>query len=187
MRRKRSLLLAALLLAPVAAACQDPYARNGAPTTTVVAASSPSHTDVDRPGPLPRPIRTAGEARGWSAHATATAFASRWVNWDWQSVVPQQRRLADLAGGALARELLDNARSARVDASLARDQPGSRGTVQAVELEADGAGQAGIVVTREQTYTGGRAELGGRRYRVYRVRLTRVRSGWGVTQWEPQP
>jgi hypothetical protein len=99
----------------------------------------------------------------------------------------QQRHLAQLASGPLASQLRANANSARIDASLARDRPGSRGAIAAVDLTSHGPRSAGIVVTREQSYTDGHADLGGRRYRVYFIRLTREQNGWGVRAWEPQP
>ena len=46
---------------------------------------------------------------------------------------------------------------------------------------------AGLIVTLEQTYTDGHADLGGARYHVYRVRLSRARHRWEVTAWQPQP
>jgi hypothetical protein len=94
---------------------------------------------------------------------------------------------ARLATAGLARQLRANASSARVDATLARDRPGARGSVVAIDLKAGNAEAAGIVVAREQTYTDGRADLGGQRYRVYLIRLKRERNGWGVSAWEPQP
>ena len=122
------------------------------------------------------------------ARAVARSFATRWINWDWQTAAKQQRELAQLANDDLARTLRANASSARIDATLARDKPGSRGTVAAIQLKnTTAATAAGIVVTHEQTYTDARSELGGQRYRVYLVRLQRQRSRWEVSRWVPQP
>ena len=87
----------------------------------------------------------------------------------------------------MARQLLANAESARIDATLARDKPGSRGTVAAVELAATGRRAWGIVVTREQTLTDEHPNLGGQRYRIYAVRLVHDRHRWQVSAWTPQP
>lgn len=186
MTRALSVLLTVVVFAMLAAGCQDPYARNQVPTGKAQA-SPPAASDVDRPGPRAATIAQSRAPRGLSATQTAKTFATRWVNWDWQSVAPQQRRLAALATGPLARDLRASARSARVDASLARDKPGSRGTVEAVDLTLEGARRSGIVVTQERSYTGQRADLGGRRYRVYRIQLSQDSAGWGVSRWEPQP
>ena len=188
MRRRLPLTALAVALALVIAGCQDPYAgdraRSAAPATQGTEATP---GDIDRPGPPAGPAPVAATHPSPSVRRAARLFAMRWVNWDWRSVAGQQRALARLALGDLSRALLADASSARVDASLARDKPGSRGTVAAIELKASDRRAAGIVVTREQTYTDDRANLGGPRYRVYLIRLSSELHGWGVSAWEPQP
>lgn len=188
MRRRPPLAAIALALAFAIAGCQDPYAgdraRSAAPATQGTEATP---GDIDRPGPPAGPAPVAATDPSPSARRAARVFAMRWVNWDWRSVAGQQRALARLALGDLSRALRADPSSARIDASLARDKPGSRGTVAAIELKASDMQAAGIVVTHEQTYTDDRANLGGQRYRVYIVRLSREPHGWGVSAWEPQP
>jgi hypothetical protein len=180
----------AVLLAVLVAGsgCRDPY--SGQPSL-----SSPSPNgnreatpgDATRAGPRiasPAPATASGSR---SPRRAARLFATRWVNWDWRTVVDQQRALARLATGSLARRLRANADSARIDASLARDKPGSRGAVAAIDLTTAGDRASGVVVTRERTYTAGRADLGGQRYRVYLIRLSLKWNRWGVRAWEPQP
>ena len=159
------------------------------PRAARVSPARPSATpgDIGQPGPQPDRFPAARRARRLRARGAARSFATRWVNWDWRSAASQQRTLARLATGGLARQLRANASSARVDATLARDKPGARGSVAAIDLKAGTTEVAGIVVTREQTYTDGRADLGGRRYRVYLIHLARDQNGWGVSAWEPQP
>jgi hypothetical protein len=181
------LIALALMLALAISGCRDPYsqtARQPAQTT-----SNPPTTPADhvRPGPSAAPPPAAPQRPARSAGLAARAFATRWSNWDWRNAARQQRTLVRLAVGELARQLRANAESARSDATLARDTPGSRGTVAAIQLSRRGSLAAGIVVTREQTYTDGRADLGGQRYRVYRIRLNRDQNRWGVSTWEPQP
>jgi hypothetical protein len=158
-----------VLLALTAAGCQDPYSRPERPT------AAPSTTTTVT-------SRDTGGARG-----AARIFASRCVNWDWRTAGAQQRALARLAGGKLAVDLRVNASSSRIDASLARDKPSSRGDVVATDLRGQAASATGIVVTREQTYTAGHADLGGQHYRVYRVRLTLTNGRWEVSSWERLP
>jgi hypothetical protein len=59
--------------------------------------------------------------------------------------------------------------------------------VAAISVSAHGGQASGLVVTHEQTYTNGRADLGGQRYRVYLIRMKRERHRWGVSAWQPQP
>jgi hypothetical protein len=111
----------------------------------------------------------------------------RWINWDWQTAAKRQRALAHLAVGELARTLRANAASARIDATFARDKPGSIGTVAAIQLTRRGGDAAGLVVTHEQSSTGEHADLGGQRYRVYLVTMQRDGGKWKVSRWAPQP
>lgn len=176
--------LVAVVIGAASAGCDDPYASSGrqpdvAPDTT------PQHTT--RPGPPARPLAPSAAQGAQSPRRAASSFAKLWVNWDWRGVADQQRALARLATGQLAQQLKANATSARIDATLRRDKPGSRGAVAAIDLRTSGERATGIVVTREQTYTDGRADLGSRRYRVYRIHQTRDRTGWEVSGWEPQP
>jgi hypothetical protein len=170
------------------AGCQDPYASNHArpaPATTQHVTVTPS--DIARPGPSAARRPSTAPQPSTSARHAARTFAAGWANWDWRSASRQQRALARLAVGRLAQRLTANARSARIDATLARDRPGARGTVAAIDLDVRATRAAGIVVTHEQTYTDGRADLGGRRYRVYLIRLASHDGGWGVSAWDPQP
>ncbi len=186
-RRLTSSALAAVLALAITG-CQDPYTSDrtrAAPTPTNGRVATPR--DDDRPGPPAGPLPATAQSLSPSGRRAARSFATGWINWDWRSAASQQRALARLATGDLARQLRANASSARIDASLARDKPGSRGTVAAIELSANHARAVGIVVTREQSYTAGHADLGGQHYRVYRTRLIHERNGWRVSAWEPQP
>ena len=178
--------LVVLLLVSLAG-CQDPYARGRAPSTHEAAQRRAAPTDSARPGPSAAPLSSWSAPPPTSSRRVARSFAERWTNWDWEHAARQQRALARLATGALVRQLLANAASARIDATLARDKPGSRGTVVTIALRATNVQATGIVVTHEQALTDGRADLGGRRYRVYAIRLRRAPRGWGVSAWQPQP
>jgi hypothetical protein len=184
MTRASAKLATLAALAVSAAGCQDPYANERArPPKSATGTTS----DVQRPGPRAGAIPATPQQPRRSARAAAQAFAVTWVNWDWRSSEQQQQQLARLAVGELARQLQASAANARRDASLARDKPGSRGALAATNLRVDGRRAQGLVVTREQTYTAGRADLGGQRYRVYRVALLADHKRWGVSSWQPQP
>jgi hypothetical protein len=178
----------ALAAALAVTGCQDPYTTDSArrePTRTRTAL--PVRSDTAEPGPAAPAFTPAVARRSRTARSAARAFATRWINWDWRTAASQQRSLAKLATGALARTLRANASSARIDATLARDKPGSRGRVTAIDLKPTQAGAAGVVVAHEQTYTGGHADLGGQRYHVYLVQLHRAPHAWEVRRWAPQP
>ena len=168
---KANLAVTVALATVALAGCADPYAHH--------------HPLPRQPASAVRPPRT--PVASASAAVAARAFAKEWINWDWRSAATQQRHLAQLARGPLADQLRANANSARIDASLARDKPGSRGAIAAVDLTSHGPRSAGIVVTREHSYTDGHADLGGAHYRVYRVRLAAADRTWEVTTWAPQP
>ncbi|HEX5926037.1 MAG TPA: hypothetical protein VFY45_19560 [Baekduia sp.] len=184
----RTLPIPAIAAVLALAGCQDPYADDQArpaPATTQHVAKTPS--DTARPGPSAAPPPAAAPQLGASPRQVARTFATRWANWDWRTASRQQRALARLAVGGLAQQLIADASSARIDATLGRDKPGARGTVAAIDLDVRATRATGIAVTHEQTYTDGRADLGGQRYRVYLIRLTKHRGNWGVSAWEPQP
>ena len=162
MKRAVSVLALSLLLA----GCSNPYANSSRGVTP----------------PTPRAATPSS-----TATTTARSFALRWVNWGWRSAATQQRALACLATGQLAAELRANAASARIDASLARDKPSVRGVVVIVNLTARGSLVAGLVVTREQSFTAGRPDIGGAHYRVYAITVARGGGRWEVSVWKPQP
>lgn len=172
----RGITALALAVAVALAGCQDPYANTG---------SGSEPPDARTPAAKP-PAREA-DASVRSERDVARAFAMRWVNWDWRSAAKQERELAPLATAGLARTLRANAASARTDATVARDKPGSRGVVAAIELNTTGSVSAGLIVTHEETFTDGHADLGGRRYRIYLVTLKLENGRWGLSRWAPQP
>jgi hypothetical protein len=185
--RIRAHLLAAAVLVVALAGCADPYAHDRAQPAHEPAPRPASPSDSARPGPPASPITPAPALATASARRAARLFAAGWINWDWQHAARQQAALARLATGALAEQLRANAVSARIDATLARDRPGSRGIVVTTALRATRAQASGIVVTHERALTDGQAALGGLRYRVYVVRLARSTGGWEVSAWQPQP
>jgi hypothetical protein len=184
----RRLPIPAIAAVLVLAGCQDPYANDQAgPARAATQHVTKTPSDTARPGPSATPPPAAARQPSASAREAARTFAARWANWEWRAASRQQRALARLAVGRFAQQLTANANSARIDATLARDRPGARGTVAAIDLDVRATRATGLVVTHEQTYTDGRADLGGRRYRVYLIRLASHNGGWGVSAWEPQP
>jgi hypothetical protein len=185
-RARTHILLAALLVVALAG-CADPYERDRTQPAPEPAPRPASPTDNARPGPPAAPFTPPLVRAAAPARRAARSFAEAWINWDWQHAARQQRALARLATGALAQQLRANAVSARINATLARDRPGSRGSVVTTALRASNAQADGIVVTHEQSLTDGHTALGGLRYRVYVVRLRRATGAWEVSAWQQQP
>jgi hypothetical protein len=177
----------ALVVALAPAGCQDPYVNDGSRPEPVRTRTAAAPGDTAAPGPAATPLATEADPSVRSARDVARSFAMRWINWDWRTAATQDRELARLAAAKLARTLRANAASARIDATVARDKPGSRGTVAAIQLRTTGLVPAGLIVTHEQTSTDGHADLGGQRYRVYLVALELQNAKWGVSRWAPQP
>ena len=185
MTRQARQLPVPVLLALAVAGCQDPYRQQPGDDAQRPTTAPAAHTST--PGPQAGLVAAVAADSSSSARSTAKAFAARWINWDWRTAAAQQHALAGLATGPLAAELQASARAARDDQSLRRDKPSGRGSIAAINLRSDGRRAAGLIVTREQTYTDGRADLGGRRYHVYVIRLAAGPDRWGVTAWQPQP
>jgi hypothetical protein len=178
-------LAAAAALALALAGCHDAYQQEPTQPASTPPARAPEN--AGRPSGRGPVLPLARDTRGRSARAATNAFARTWINWDWRTVAAQQRSLARLAAGRLAADLRANARTTTVDASLARDRPSSRGTVIAADLRPRREMASAIVVTHEQTYTDGHADVGGQHHRVYRALLTRGAHGWEVRAWTPLP
>lgn len=176
-----------LVVAVALAGCQDPYASNDSRLEPVRTRTAAAPVDTAAPGPAATPLASEADPAVRSARDVVRSFAMRWINWDWRTAAKQERELAQLASADLARTLRAHAASARIDATVARDKPGSRGTVAAIQLKTTGSVAAGLVVTHEQSSTDGHADLGGQRYRVYLVALELDNGKWGVGRWAPQP
>lgn len=187
--------LIALLLAALVAGCQDPYSADRrsehepAPGQSETAPES-ERAHGDELAPAARADDTAPAPRSnarTTPRAAVAAFCAQWVNWSWRTIGRQQLRLAQLATGALARELAAEAKRTARDETLRRDQVGARGSVVAVAIKPGSATQDAVCVAREERLEAGRAELEGGAHRVYLATVERTRSGWAVRRWEPQP
>jgi hypothetical protein len=187
----RQLAAVSLLAALVFGGCRDPYQPQSKPVSHSRDAARAIPTTVPNdtagPGGPPPPAPYLPPSHRSAVRTAAATFARRWINWDWQAAAAQQRELANLAAGQLAAQLRSSARVSVTDGSLARDKPSSRGEVVAVDLKQNRGTAAGLVVTREQSYTDAHADLGGAHYRVYLTALERIAGRWGITRWEPQP
>ena len=189
----RPLIVLALLLLGVLTGCQDPYQQDRAhhrsnPNNTKPAL--PQTPDGDNVSSR-APARDTAPAIAANARATPRSavheFCAQWTNWSWRTIGRQQRRLAALATGPLARELAAEAQVRVQDQALRRDRLGARGHVVAIDVKPGAATRRAICVAWEQPLANGRADQMDARHHVYLVTVTRTRDGWAVSQWQPQP
>ena len=149
------------------AAVQNPYDQ----TAPAARDDARRRSRAGAPGPRPAADRPRRRDRAASARATARRVRGALG----QLGLAHRRRPAARAraAGRPARSPAScaPAHAPRAsDASLRRDTPGvARYGRRDRPARRRAAAPRGLVVTREQTYTAGRADLGGRRYRVYHV------------------
>ena len=123
-----------------------------------------------------------------TARSTVKVFCAQWTNWSWRTIGRQQRRLAALATGPLARQLAAEAQVRVQDQALRPDRLGVRGHVVAIDVKRRGnATRRAVCVAWEQPLTDGRANQTDARHHVYLATVTRTRDRWAVSQWQPQP
>ena len=181
----RTAILLALSATVAFAGCgvTDPYQRADPPPTPTQRGAS------DGPAASPAPARPQAPVSAGpqpSARGAASRFAQRWINWSWRDVSQQQRDLATLAAPSYAAQLRADARHSGHDRSLLASEPEQSGRAVAIVLHGRGSRRAGVVVTREQTFTNGAEDSGGPRYRVYLVILAKRHERWVVRSWQPQ-
>jgi hypothetical protein len=187
--RPRGLLLIAIV---VLAACQNPYdqERRGAGSRGGAQPRAAERARGDE-RPPPADDRDTAPAIRLDAQATPRAavreFCEQWANWNWRTIERQQRRLARLAQGPLARRLAAEAKLRASDRALRRDRLGVRGRVAAVDVKRGSRARDAVCVSFEQQQTDGRADLEGARHRVYLATVVQTTRGWAVRRWEPQP
>jgi hypothetical protein len=187
----RRTLLGAALAATVLAGCGgDPYADQRREAEQAVRAqATPTFDGRDAEPPRAQPAAPGALDTGAqpTAREALEAFAERYVNWSWEDPDAQQRALAALATGSLARELRAAIGSGDA-ATLDRERPAQRGSVQIVQLRGgDALRRRGVVVTREQSYHDERPDEGGLRWNVYTGVAERGADGWRLVEWQAQP
>ena len=183
-----------LLLTGVLAGCQDPYQQNRAPdgrspvSTKPAEPQAPSGDDVSSRAPARDTPPAIAASTRTTPRSAVNAFCAKWTNWTWRTIGGQQRRLAALASGPLARQLTAEARLRVQDHALRRDRLGARGHVVAIDVKRSGrTTRTAVCVAWEQQLSNERADHAGARHHVYLVTVARTRNGWAVSQWQPQP
>jgi hypothetical protein len=176
------LLTAATLAALALAGCQDPHqpalARAARPGSTTAPSAARAQAAPDTAPQL-------DPAAKMTPRRALAAFCGQWINWSARTIERQQRRLAALAGGRLARELAAEAAVNARHPPLQRAWLAARGRVLTVQVMPGGSVRAGSCVAVEQHPGEGEGARAGRR--VYLATLARGRRGWAITRWVPQP
>jgi hypothetical protein len=112
-------------------------------------------------------------------------FAGLYVNWNYTTLIADERKLASLSVGPARLAEQQAAAAASADKTIARAQIYNSGTV--VEIaQVSGENQRYVVVTHEQT---GGAEQYAELQAAYHVTLASVQklhTGFVVSRWEPQ-
>jgi hypothetical protein len=151
-------------------------------------AQTPHRNDVSTRAPAREAAPTIAANARASARSAVNGFCAQWTNWSWRTIGRQQRRLAALATGPLARQLAAEAHARVEDQALRRDRLGGHGHVVAIDVKRRGsATRTAVCVAWEQPLTDGRANQTDARHHVYLVTVTRTPDGWAVSQWQPQP
>ena len=186
-------LIVLVLLVGVLAGCQDPYQQDRAhdrrsPARTKPALPQTPHGDnVSSRAPARDTAPTIAANARATARSAVNVFCAQWTNWSWRTIGRQQRRLAALATGPLARQLAAEAQARVQDQALRRDRLGARGHVVAIDVKRGSATRRAVCVAWEQPLADGRADQIDARHHVYLATVTRTRDGWAVSQWQPQP
>ena len=154
------------VLAALVAGCADPYEQDRRPRQTTAASPRDGGRAATsaRRAPRERDTRPGCRARRAAARRgpPCDAFCSQWANWSWRTIARQQRRLASLATGPLARQLAAEARLRAQDRALRRDRLGARGRVVAIDVKPGGADAASGRASRGKSRShDGRADLEG--------------------------
>ena len=121
-----------------------------------------------------------------SPASVARAFAKRWINFSENGVKDQQLDLSVLATGTYAKRLRASAKSSQEAVLVEGAKPSGRGRVEVVDVRGRGGERHVLVVTREETFEGGRRGLEGATYNVYLADVRDTKKGWAVLRWTPQ-
>lgn len=176
-------MLASLVLAAGACAgCTNPDA--GQLTQGTATPSPQNRGEPQAPAP-PSPLAEAPAELRRTPQEALAAFASLYVNWNYQTLASEQRSLAAASVGPARLAEQQAAASSLADPTIKRGQLYNSGHVVSLAPDASRAG-TWVIVTLERT--GGNSSYEGlpAAYHVTLAQLQRVGSGYAVSQWLPQ-
>jgi hypothetical protein len=181
----------ALSPGPAQSTAGSPDAAATATTAGATGSSAPAASiaaEAQRTHEVPTSAPRATVAGGWHSPAEAVqAFATAYVNWNYQTVALQLRGLSEVSIGQ-ARSMLSMA-AAQVgrDSELRRGQIANSGAVEAIG-PVRGHSDQYAVITRERTSAANtNAYLGlAPAWHVALATVTRVRGLWVLSAWQPE-
>jgi len=125
------------------------------------------------PPPQRHGLAPAGE------RALLDRFARTWVTYTFATLPTQQRQLAALATGPLARQLRENTERDLQAQYVRVANVHSRGVVEAIVVRPH---DTAIAVTREQLTTNGQTQVA---WEIYLATVTDTKAGPRVAAWAP--
>lgn len=181
MRPKILIALAILATACVLTGCTDPYAQT---------APAPADQEAGSPGePTPPPPTSASSEQAADVQPTPLAalerFASIYCNWTYRTLTRDQQTLAAISVGPARVAEQQAAAASHADSTIRRAHVANHGQLLAVSPDKARSGWW-VIVAREQTTGNGEYEALPATDHVTLARVSRVRGGWVVQQWQPQ-
>jgi predicted small lipoprotein YifL len=193
-------LLAAALAALALAGCgvQDPLndqpaeTRTAPPattaaTTTAVDAGANSDAEPPRDTRDPESLTSPHTRPNADAEEVAAAYGLAQTNWSWRTYATQYRRMTELAGGALARDLKANPPEQDQLEGLKADRQTNRSSTIAVDSQVLSPTKTRVIVVYQELGGGAGVTEMAPRHTVYRAVVTKLDNGWKVTQWSHLP
>jgi len=195
--RVRALILALLASALASAGCgvNDPYNGTKEPTSsTPKPAANPTadatdHSDEQPPADTRDPDAAVNDRppKSASAEQIAAAYGLFQTNWSWKTYRAQYDRMRHLAGGGLARDLIENPPESDQLAGIKADHQTNRSRLLAGDSRMVNANEARAIVAYSELAGGHGVTETTPRATVYRAVLKRLPQGWRVTQWSRLP
>ncbi len=121
------------------------------------------------------------------AEEVAAAYGLAQTNWSWRTYRGQYRRMTELAGGELARDLNANPPEADQLRGIKADRQTNRSTAIAVDGHVVAPTRVRVIVVYAELAGGAGVTDTAPRHTVYRAVVSKLAEGWRVTQWSLLP
>jgi hypothetical protein len=177
--------IATLVLIPVVAVTLAGCSNPDAPAPRAVSGTTPGNAGEPSAPLRPSPSSQAPFGVQTTPQRALATFATRYVNWSYNTLASDEDALARSSVGAARLSEQQAAAQSHNDTAIIRGQVWNHG--QTISIAPDlGAPSMWVIVTREQT--GGNAEYEGlpAGYHVTLAKLAAVPGGYAVEQWLPQ-
>lgn len=177
-RTRSTAAIATLLLAGLGiAGCSNPDAAG--PPAARASVQSPGEEKA------PPPATQSPAGIQGTPQAALARYARLYIDWSWNTLATDQRRLAAIAVGSAAVADRQAAAQAAADSTLARAKVSNQGQLVSIARDRTRPGMW-VVVTRERTTGGGEYEGLPAAYHVTLAKLEHLPGGWAVSEWLPK-